>query len=339
MEPPYWFSWGGRYEPTWDPFHPLQFWWVVSKPSPDFPWPMEIWHFQQGRAGCPTAALSLPWPPSSPHFPLSNQQRETDAQLENGCQSLQLIFTSEFLGPLSLALEEGRERHRSPHQADNSTSVIVSFFFNRLRIVRKSDVIVETTETVKPSLNTHPFVPISGPNHKFQDHRKSSNQYGTSKISLSGVLLFREAEKQSHCWRRMWDPGGIFLAGKCYRMLVCWQEWPSREGTEMIQRKGMVAGRRPWAGRKGGTTTQVVPVVGQGETFIVTIRKHSTRGHQHSYVWRFSGRFCFYLFYFCFHFIYFVSVFIYSAKKGAKPTAKSEKQRGDIDSLMREEKV
>lgn len=47
-------------------------------------------------------------------------------------------------------------------------------------------MIVGTTEAVKSSLNTLSFVPIFGPNHQCQEHRKRPSLCGISKIHLSG---------------------------------------------------------------------------------------------------------------------------------------------------------
>lgn len=77
-------------------------------------------------------------------------------------------------------------------------------------------MIIGTIETVKPSLSTFSFVPIFGPNHQFQEHRKSPCQYGTSEIDLSwNIVVHKRREMQA--LEGNVGSEGIFLTGKYYQ--------------------------------------------------------------------------------------------------------------------------
>lgn len=68
-----------------------------SKPSPGLPWPTKFWHFPQGKTGYPSAALSLPWPLSSPLSPSQMGRGRQMPSWRMGCCSPQLEVTNESL--------------------------------------------------------------------------------------------------------------------------------------------------------------------------------------------------------------------------------------------------
>ena len=85
-------------------------------------------------------------------------------------------------------------------------------------------MVIGTTETVKPSLNTFSFVPIFDPNHQLQEHRKSPCQYGTSEINLSWNNVVHKRREMQPLLEENVGSEGIFLTGKYYQLICLYAE-------------------------------------------------------------------------------------------------------------------